>query len=211
MELKKIYGDCDIFEAFPEYGDMLSSSKEEEHLLPIGVVDFKYFDKESNDKVLIAIPLNIPLDENALFIEYYLYDGKWKLDDGVEIEEDEVYKKEGLEEKKRFEMAKLFYKKNNFLQYPIEEEADLERKDELIDIGGNTPCGQNWDAYLEVEHEYRESEEFGEEEIIIFDNEGNQYTYIGQLTQYYYTDAGGSVIIFYEPKKKRVLLTFDMS
>ncbi len=219
QEKFKTYKNCEHYQAFQEIDNLFSSDTEKQHLLPVGIVNFQSFDKNSDDKVLIAIPNGIPLYENSLLVSYSLIDGKWELDKDLELD----IPSEG--KKKKYENSKSFFSKHGFLQYRLDDTPNEERKIELIELGGNPPCGQNWNDCFEADHEYRlqgkiiryddllslSDEDFDKVELLVFDESKNPYTYIGHIETDNYVRSDSWMIIFYEPIRKRVLLTFEFS
>lgn len=208
MKERTILSACDIFEPFPDPDQVLATESEHQHLLPVGVVNFNGYDANRDDRILIAIPIVIDLEDNEFYVTYSLQGGKWKFDDSVNLEIDapqEKIDKAVARYKERFDTVKGCYNEHKAITHPLDEDT------EMMVLGGPAPWGQNWAEFVDLPHEYKMNEEFGEEDLFISDEDGNPYYYIGHVVQYHYTESGDWLIYFYEPVNKRVLLYFEFS
>ncbi|WP_163836762.1 hypothetical protein [Spartinivicinus ruber] len=229
MKQQEIYQSNSIYKAFPDW-DQVFNKNERGVLLPIGLVSFSAFDNNYDDQVLIALPIEPEeglIGDNTgeygnetcsdIWLSYSYVDGKWQLDCDIRLFmkehpdwcDDENMLNYYQETISYFKKVKNFYQKNGFIQYCDIENPNIEYKEDLITLGGLTPSGQNWDAYAGYPYTFNET--FGEDELTLFNSQGDKYQYIGTVSEYYYKDGGDTAHFFYEPKSKNVRLVVDYS
>jgi len=209
----------DGYTAFPSSEHV---ALDENSLFPLGLLSYKLFDTDKDDKVLIALPNAQGIfDGDYPFITYSLTDEGWKLDedfaDALEYEIEEHYIK-------YHQQAQAFFKQHQHLTYGLKDGE----KEPLFKLGGQPPLGENWDSYLydemgdnpELDH-YHDvmEEESGSEyeymssrEITYFDEEIEQeFIYLGKFSYDIYVDGGGDCIVFYQPELKKVMVVSEFS
>ena len=222
MTLDYFYDTAD-FTAFPEPETYFHSEIEKEYLLPIATI------KHGGDIVLIAAPVepeegiigeysqdfyNETCREN--WVSYSLVDGKWKLDcDSRFFQKGNpkyMSKSWYPETTSYYNLAKSFYKDNEFLQYGLKSSTkpDQEYKVPLFHLGGIAEKNSNWYNSSNFHHKLSFNAEFQKEEVVILDQNNVEYEYLGYFSSYYYMyPQAGVILVFFHPIKKQVLLTYD--
>jgi hypothetical protein len=220
-----LFNDTEDFLAFPESNEIFYSNFEKDVLLPIASI------KHNGDVVLIAAP--IEPDEGLIgeevechynetcrenWISYTFIDGKLKLDCS------ESYFRKGSsryisqswysEVSSYYNMAKDFYRKNGFLNYEITKdlEPNINHRKSLFNTGCIAKERSNWHSFTDVKYKTRYNPNEKTEEVVILDELGREYDYLGYFESFFYMlPQTYSLHVFYQPIKKQVLLTFEYS
>ncbi|ARU54573.1 MAG: hypothetical protein MI864_07305 [Pseudomonadales bacterium] len=221
MDYEPIYENNERFTAFPDVDEAFASDFEKENLLPLGV--YKLTDNCEHD-VLIAIPISceegfigerdFDASYGEIWLSYSLQAGKWKLDCRAEMLRNVEYRKNAV--LTAFCERKKLYCSQGFTVNPHFKEGAEELfgppKLSLFEQAKDyASSGENWLSGVEkfiprVLLERKSAAGFNL--IILLDQYGYEYKYLGQLTASIYAPQVGlpSVHFFYSPFSQRVLL-----
>ncbi|KDM91122.1 hypothetical protein [Photobacterium galatheae] len=210
----------EFYKPFPTNEDVAFN---QDQLLPIGLLAYSQIDKQSDNKVLIALPVSMAIfDGDVPFMTYSLTESGWQVDahDAEHIDED----LEDFEDYGEFyERAAAFYAKYQRLSLSLEEESESV---ELLQIGGQPILGCNWDAYLwdearDDEDKYFDAldeesganyDDYMSREIGFYDEESElDFVYLGTFSYTTYVDGGGECILFYNAQHQKVMAISEFS
>ncbi|MCG8613536.1 MAG: hypothetical protein MI864_23740 [Pseudomonadales bacterium] len=218
------------YQIYPEKEAVLGGRIEEDYLLPLGLLNWSCDETGDSFEILIAAPM---CDEEGLIAarrstlkdqscsHYWLVysndDGKWYLESNRESfsvqNPDEYFHFQKT--RQSFEEKKVFYQANGFLQCLQNSLPKPEYKSSIFNVGGIPYKGSNWFYQVcnELDHEYdylEDSNGVGHQSVILLDEDGNEFSYIGSVAAYTYTtELTGTLLYFFEPENQRALVVVE--
>lgn len=216
----KVLQATDFYKPFPSSQDVAFNDTQ---LLPVGLLAYSKLDANSDDNVLIALPISMEIFDGDLpYISYSLTDIGWQVD-AHNVDNLSEEKEDFEDYSEYYQQAASFYAKHQRLNYTLDENDESVP---LFEFGGQPILGCNWDAYLwdeegDDETRYFDAmdEQSGENyshystrEIGFFDEEHDvDFAYLGTFCFSTYFEGGGEGIVFYSAKHKRVLVIAEFS